>query len=366
MRLLIITALYPPAVGGAATYFATIVDRLANYDDIESISILTERMPGQACTLSRGKVHLLRWLPNRISPGRKPLPLHAATYALTQLWFTLRLPRLVHQRHIDLVHLHTRYRGRLLYRALKQAGVPVVADLRDKMTDPAQLASVADRLLCCGEGVQGFALEAGFDPERTVLVPNVFAPPDVPSPELVSDARFRYGLGGGPYLLFVGDITYNKGVYELLAAYREWRSGHPGVQLVFAGPNREGKRFLHQLRRTKGATYVGHVPHKDALALLRGAEIVALPSRSEGLPTVILEAVALGSKVICPPGIPEFERHLAQFVLPSVDAGTIARTLTAVWRDHGLPTYPLAEHSVARVVEDLAKLYHSMLGANAA
>jgi hypothetical protein len=70
-----------------------------------------------------------------------------------------------------------------------------------------------------------------------------------------------------------------------------------------------------------------------------------------------LEAVALGSRVICPPGIPEFERHLPQFVLPEVNADSIIKTLNAVWRYHGLPSYPLSEHSVRRVVEELANAY---------
>ena len=90
---------------------------------------------------------------------------------------------------------------------------------------------------------------------------------------------------------------------------------------------------------------------------MRGAEMVVLPSRSEGLPTVVLEAVALGTKVICPPGIPEFERYLAQYVLPEVSADAIVRTLDAVWHCDDLPLYPLSEHSVPNVVEALVKVY---------
>ena len=363
MRLLILTALYPPAVGGAATYFGSVVDRLARCDDVEAISVLTERMPGQSHTLDRGKMRLLRWLPNRISAGQKALSIHAATYVLTQLWFVLRLPRLVRQQRIDLIHFHTRYRGRLFYAALRRSRVPVIADLRDKMTDPARLVGVADRLLCCGEGVYRFAIEGGFPAERTALVPIPFTPPEAPSSALVSDVRRRYGLGRGPYLLFVGDITANKGVYDLLESYRRWRPRHPQVRLVFAGPNREGERFLSQVRQITGAIYLGRVPHRDALALMRGAEVVALPSRSEGLPRVILEAVALGTPVICPPGIPEFERHLSRFVLPQVDPDSIMEKLDTVWRrDNCSPSYPLFEHSPHRVVGELAGIYREVLG----
>jgi len=86
-----------------------------------------------------------------------------------------------------------------------------------------------------------------------------------------------------------------------------------------------------------------------------------LPSRSEGLPTVILEAVALGTRVICPPGIPEFERHLPQFVLPLVDVDSIVKTLNFVWCYNALPSYPLSEHSVHRAIEGLANVYDEVM-----
>jgi glycosyltransferase involved in cell wall biosynthesis len=361
MRVLLLTALYPPAIGGAATYFGTIVDHLACCKDIESIDILTERMPGEPQTFVRKKVRIRRWLPNRVSAGQKPLSIHVVTYVLTQLWFVLRFSRLIRRCEIDVIHFHTRYRGYLFHRALRRVDVPVVADLRDKMADPVWLARVADWLLCCGEAVWRFAVEGGFPGERATLIPNAFEPPRVPSPSLVSDACQRYGLKGGPYLLFVGDITHNKGVYDLLEAYQRWKPGHPEVQLVFAGINREGERFLSQVRRTAGATYVGYVPHQDVLTLMRGAKIVTLPSRSEGLPTVILEAIALGTKVVCPPGIPEFERHLPQFVLPEVSVNAIVETLSAVWQSDSLPLYPFDEHRVHRVIEALAGVYSGLV-----
>jgi glycosyltransferase involved in cell wall biosynthesis len=348
-------------VGGAATYFGSVAPKLALRGDIEQLIVLTERMPSQPRQWANGKLLLLRHLPTRISLPRRLWLTHALTYALTQFWFVARLPGLVRHHRVDLIHFHTRYRGRLFYAALRRSRVPVVADLRDKMTDPARLAAVTDRLLCCGEGVQRFAIEKGFPAERTVLIPNAFMPPDIPSTELVSNARQLYGLSERPYLLFVGDITYNKGVYDLLEAYRQWQSAHPRVRLVLAGINREGERFLRRVRQVGGTIYLGHVPHRDALMLMRGAEVVVLPSRSEGMPTVILEAIALGTRVICPPGIPEFERYLPQFVLPSVDADSIVKTLSVVWYDNTLPSYPLSQHSVNRVVEELANVYSEVM-----
>lgn len=360
---MIITALYPPAIGGAATYFGDIVPELARRDEIEQVIVLTEQIPGQPRQQTEGRLRVLRYLLPRVSRPQRRWLGHAATYALTQFWFATRLPALVRHYGVDLIHFHTRYRGRLFYAALARSHVPVIADLRDKMTEPARLAGVAGRLLCCGEGVQSFAIEGGFPAERTALIPIPFTPPEVPSFEQIADARRRYGLSDESYVLFVGDITYNKGVYDLLAAFRRWRVAHPGVRLVLAGTNREGARFLEQAEQTAGAIYLGRVPPPDALALMRGAEIVALPSRSEGLPRVILEAVALDTKVLCPPNIPEFERHLPRFVLPEIDVDSIVATLNRVWYSDDSPSYPLTEHRVGHVIGKVANVYSEMVKA---
>ena len=357
MHPLIITALYPPAVGGAATHFGMVAPMLAERDDIEQLTVLTEHIPGQALEWSEGKLRVLRYLPTRISMSQRPWLIHAVTYVLTQAWFAAYLPNLVQRARVDLVHFHTRYGGRLFYSALRRSHVPVVADLHDKMTDPSRLTAVADQLLCCGEGVRRFALEGGFPAERMALIPIPFDQPAVPSPDQVNATRHRYGMGTRRCLLFVGDITFNKGVYDLLDAYRRWRVEHDDVQLVLVGTNREGGRFLRQVEGEKGVTYLGRIPHGDVLPLIRGADMVVLPSRSEGLPRVMLEAVALGTKVICPPGIPEFEEHLSSFMLPKVDADSIYEMLGKVWEGTDLPTYPFADHILNRVVGKLVAAY---------
>jgi glycosyltransferase involved in cell wall biosynthesis len=360
MRILIITALYPPAVGGAATYFGDIRPVLAAHPEIASLTILTECMPGQPRRQAEGNWQVLRDLPTRVSVTQRSWLIHAATFVLTQLWFAAYLPRLVKKLDVDLVHFHTRYRGRLFRTALQRCHVPLVADLRDQMSDPAELAQAADRLLCCSEGVRRFAIQGGFPQDRISLVPIPFIPPEKPSPERVASIRRRYQLDRVPYLLFVGDMTYNKGVYDLLEAYRLWQHPDP-VRLVFAGANRESTRFLDRVQQTQGAIYLGRVPHEDVLVLIHSAEIVILPSRSEGLPRVILEAVALGTKVLCPPAIPEFDEHLPWFVLPQISPEAIVEGLNAVRSSTRVPSYPLGEHSVNHVVGGLVRAYHHTL-----
>lgn len=362
MRLMILTALYPPAVGGVASYFGVLAPNLARRREIDELTVLTENMSGQPPQWASGNLRLLRLLPPRVSSPPRHWLDRLATYAATQLWFAVRLPSLVRRYRIDLIQFHTRFRGRLFHAALRRCAVPVLADMRDKMTDPSRLANVADRLLCCSKGVQRFAIQGAFPADQTVLIPYLFDPPEIPSAQQVSDTCLRYGLGREPYLIFVGDITYKKGVYDLIEAYRRWQLKCDHVRLVMVGNNREGARFLREVRRADGATYLGPVSHSEALALIRGAKIMILPSRSEGLPRVILEAVALGTKVICPPEIPEFGRHLPDFVLPRVHPDSIVEMLSTIWGHKAPPpSFPFSGYSVGHVVEALTSVYAEVL-----
>ena len=354
---LIITPLYPPAVGGAATYYSQIAAEMVGRDQIRALTILTERFPGQPRVRQEGNLAVLRLLPTRIARPQRPYPIHAATYALTQGWFASRLPGLVRSQDIDLVHFHTRYASGLFPAAVKRCEVPAVADLRDKLVEPAKLAGMADRLICCCEGVHRFALAGGFPPDRADLVPLSFTPPAPASSAQIRQARAAHGLGDAPYLLYVGDVNENKGVLDLLQAYSQWRTNHPDVGLVIVGVNRLGKAFRQQVTATEGATYLGAMPRETALTLMTGAEIVVLPSRSEGLPRVMLEAMALGRKVVAPPHIPEFDRHIPEFVLPRVNDAVLAETIERVWRLDHAPSFPFTPYRLPDVVDGVIATY---------
>ncbi len=361
MRPLIISPLFPPAVGGAATYFGQLASRLASDPRVSRLTLLTEQTSGYPQRDEQGKLTILRLLPPRLGIPARPYLWHAASFIHTQLWFARHLPKLVQHEQIELIHFHTRYRGRLFYRALSRSTVPVVADLRDKLTDPAQLALVSQRLMCCCEGVRNFALAGGYPAARLRLVPMAFSPPRSPDAAEVQLIRQRFGIGDSPYLLFLGDITENKGVLELLPAFAQWHVRHPQVQLLLAGMNRLGDSFLKIAAATPDARYLGSVPHATALALIAGAEIVLLPSRSEGLPRVILESIALGRRVLAPPDIPEFDRHIPDYTLPEVTVPAIAARLEQIWRLPPPPSFPVEDHHYPRVISQILNVYQELL-----
>ncbi|OQY43699.1 MAG: hypothetical protein B6242_14215 [Anaerolineaceae bacterium 4572_78] len=362
MRPLIITALYPPAVGGAASYFRDITAQLIQHQEIEKLTILSEQMPGEPTQFKKGKLQLHRLLPNRISTKKRSWFFHAVSYVQTQLWFAVYLPHFVRKHEIDIIHYHTRHRGRLFHQALQRSHVPIVADLRDKMSNPQQLIGHVDRLLCCAEGVKNFAVSGGFPAEQINLIHIPLQKPILPSTKQIISILSQYNLENKSYLLFVGDITFNKGVYELLEAFGHWRKKHPQVSLVLVGINREGESFTKTVDGLEEVMYLGSVPHQTVMVLMHRAEIVILPSRSEGLPTVIIEAIAIGTKVIAPPNIPEFERLIPEFVLSEITVEAIIKQLHAVYYSDVIPTYQFEPHQINHVVDQLLVLWNHITG----
>lgn len=93
-------------------------------------------------------------------------------------------------------------------------------------------------------------------------------------------------------VVFVGRLVKEKGLLELVEAI----SGMDGVKAVFVGKGPLAK----ELTERAGASIIlpGQVPNDQVKDYLMAADLFALPSYSEGMPTVVLEALALKVPVI--------------------------------------------------------------------
>ncbi len=113
-----------------------------------------------------------------------------------------------------------------------------------------------------------------------------------------------------PVLLAVGRLHPVKDhVFLLRACYLLRECGLRFRCLIVGdGPERSKLQFLiHELRIEDLVTLVGHVPHNHVPGYYRYADVVVLTSRSEGIPLVLMEAMAHETIVLAPAitGIPE-------------------------------------------------------------
>jgi glycosyltransferase involved in cell wall biosynthesis len=120
--------------------------------------------------------------------------------------------------------------------------------------------------------------------------------------------RQRYRLGDGPVCLFMGRLHERKGIGLLVEAFKA--ADIAEAKLVIVGPD-EGMLATIQPLLDDRIIYTGYLSGSERLAAFAAADILALPAIGEGLPMVVLEAMAAGLPVIVSPGcnLPEVVQY---------------------------------------------------------
>jgi glycosyltransferase involved in cell wall biosynthesis len=109
-------------------------------------------------------------------------------------------------------------------------------------------------------------------------------------------------------LVYVGRLTAIKGLRVLIEAFLEARKVNPHIKLTLVGdgPDRE---LLERLSAPADdrISFRGALSQAEVAEELRNADIFVLPSFAEGVPVVLMEAMASGLPVICTSvgGVPE-------------------------------------------------------------
>ena len=152
-------------------------------------------------------------------------------------------------------------------------------------------------------------------PEATVVhIPNGFDPADFHPTDKV-EARRKLGLPeSGKVALYVGALVPVKGVDILLEAFRRLRSASDDTVLYCVGDGAERGRLEAEVAADGlegNVFFVGSRPHGEVPLWMNACDVFVLPSRNEGWPTVLSEALACGRPVVATAvgGVPEVIRH---------------------------------------------------------
>ena len=140
----------------------------------------------------------------------------------------------------------------------------------------------------------------GLQCTRTAVIPNGVELP----PAKASSSNVAANVTRLPYVLFLGRLTWKKRVDALIKAM----SQVPDTALVIAGNDDESLQpQLARLAEECGVGgrvhFIGFVDGEAKWALLRGASVFALPSRSENFGIAVLEAMGAGCPVIVTPEV---------------------------------------------------------------
>ncbi len=141
----------------------------------------------------------------------------------------------------------------------------------------------------------------GANPSDTLLLYNgidrgLFRPKD----RITS--RQSLGLDGARHsLLYVGNLIREKGVMDLVVAFDQLAADEPNIDLeiVGVGPaEREIEAFVAARGLKERVHLRGARPHMEIAEWLGASDLLCLPSYAEGVPNVILEALACGRPVV--------------------------------------------------------------------
>jgi glycosyltransferase involved in cell wall biosynthesis len=293
-----------------------------------------------------------------------------------------RLRALAKDQSIGLVHTHN-YRATLLAAAALRhlplvvtchgmAGPSVPLPVRMWQALELRCMRRARAVIACSEQVRRDLLARRVPDNRVHMVHNGVAGPEAAAVHEDGTAR-RASLGipgGGPVVLFAGRMVEGKGLDLLLeacAARREWV-----CTAVGDGPARPE---LEAMARRRGLEVFFAGMQADMTPWLSAADVVALPSRSEAYPMVLLEAAAHGRPVIATDvgGVSEIVENRKSGVLVPDPAGsdTVADLTAALdlLRDAQLRaemgqyarTRWQAEFTPAQMARSTAEIYRAAL-----
>jgi glycosyltransferase involved in cell wall biosynthesis len=178
----------------------------------------------------------------------------------------------------------------------------------------------------------------GVATDRIRVQHNSVRPFVPPPPEEVERLRSELGIGERRVVLAVGRLSYEKGHADLLQALAllARRSGPKNwcTVLVGDGPERESlTRLSSELGLRDTVIFAGY--RSDVRAFYSLADLLALPSHTEGSPNVVLEAMAAGVPVVAMAvgGVPEILIHEQNGLL--VPPGDVREMAAAIERLEG-------------------------------
>ena len=215
---------------------------------------------------------------------------------------------------------------------------------------------------------------------RVIGIPNgVDLARFAPRPSDAAAIRAELGIGERPLVLIVGHLSEVKGYPTFLHAARLIAEAMPDCAFAALGGETIGDGYRATLEELAVSLGIRDRLHflgfkNDVASVLQAADVVTLPSRSEGLPLALLEAMACARAVVATPvgGVPEaVVAGQTGLLVPPDNPGHLAAAIMELLRD---PTergrlgvraraHVEARFSIRGFVKGVERLYDDLLTA---
>jgi glycosyltransferase involved in cell wall biosynthesis len=257
----------------------------------------------------------------------------------------LQLRQILRADGFELLHAHDG-RGQTLA-WLASVGMPVrrVASRRvtylpsDRWSHRLKYALTCHAVVAVSNFVRQLLLHAGVPEAKIeVIADGVEIPPELPGPAARSRVRARWGWGAQEFLLgHLGAFTAEKGQDVALDAFLLLAERLPQARLLLGGdgPRRQWVGITTRVRRAGGrAQLCGSI--EDLAEFFPALDLFVMPSRSEGLGSSALLAMAYGLPVVASRvgGLPEIvEEGKTGWLVPPEAAPALADAIIAAAQD---------------------------------
>jgi glycosyltransferase involved in cell wall biosynthesis len=167
---------------------------------------------------------------------------------------------------------------------------------------------------------------------RHAVLAVVPAPPAMtPAPEAVAQARCDLRAEGRPVVLAVGRLTGQKGFDILLSAATRWQDRSPRPLLAIAGQGPLAAGLAGSAKKSGlSVRFLGQ--RADVRELLAVADVLAAPSRWDGQPLLLQEALQAGTPIVASRvgGVPDVTGDDAALLVPPGDPAQLAAAVLRV------------------------------------
>ena len=250
------------------------------------------------------------------------------------------LSGILQARGVQVVHTHVYHGDFVGYWAARRCSLPVVATvhgfthgaLKNRFYQWADLRLLRrfDAVICVSGPIRKRLLVAGVPAGKTHLVPNGYVPERFLSP---GEARKELGLGPEETVIgWIGRLSHEKGPDLLIDAVAGLPLPRPVCVVIGDGPERHhiGQRIARRGLTGRDLRLAG--PLSSAARLLKAFDVLVLSSRTEGVPMVLLEAMAAGVPVVgfAVGGIPDVVDESSASLVAPEDVRGLTRAIAAV------------------------------------
>jgi glycosyltransferase involved in cell wall biosynthesis len=194
-------------------------------------------------------------------------------------------------------------------------------------------AREADLVLCVSPDLEARLRAAGARRVARAVIAAADAVPGARRP----DAAAAAAGAGRPVVLAAGRLAAQKGLDVLLEAAAAWRDLDPAPLVVIAGDGPLARPLrARAVELGVPAVFLGHTD--DIPARLAEAAVFVLPSRWEGQPLVLQEALRAGAAIVATRvgGVPGLTGEDAALLVPAGDARALGDAVRSVLTDPGL------------------------------